>query len=1258
MTFASWLKRLPWVATRKTKPIRKSAKRRPGFKPQVEQLETRLAPANTITVNTNADANQFSSGSYYTNGTLATGSIISLRSALEYSNKTNFAGNIDFSNALGTATINLSTVGTNGNLSLYISDTSSLTIDGSEGTGAAKITVSGQNNTSVIDISAGSPTIKDLTITGGKALGSTAGGLTFFGGGTCALTSDTFSSNSGNGQPAGAISFSGTLNVTSCAFNTNSATTGGAIYMGGSGTLNLTNSSFTGNSVTKKGGAIYISAGTVNLSGNTFTSNKATGSGGAIYVKSGTFKTTGSDTFSGNTSSVANGGAIMISGGSVTITNDNFDNSSGSGNMAGVGGAIANFGGTLSVSGTKFSNNSGQGGAVYVNSGTATFSGDTFTANTTISNGGAVYLNSGTATFTNDIFTDNTSTSSFTPLGEGGALFVSSLTTTVTSTGDTFSGNTATNSGGAIYNEGTLTLTDDTFDNSSGSGNSAKNGGAIYSFTGTLKVVDSTFSTNKATSSGGAVYQDHGTATLTGDTFSANTASDGAAIYVLWSNAVLTADDSTFTGNTASFFGGAIFNSNGSLSFACDTITKNSAPFGGGILGHSDGNIKVFDTILDGNTATTTGADVYNQGTFTSSGGNLYGGKTGTETVGVTWKTSPTAGALYPDVKDTADNPDLDSLANNGGYTETMAPLPGSLALGNGNPVTTLTTDQRGFARVVNGQIDIGALQTRTWTVTTDDGKNNTPGSLRYIVDNLAQGGDTIVFASSLSGSTGNTINLNGAVSIGHSITIDGSGADITVDGNTGGNGYVRCFNINSNGGVHPSITIEDLTITRGNGAGGPGGNIANNSGNTLTLIGDTITNSQGTTGTGGGIYNSGTLYVTDCTIANNSATFHGGGIYNAGTAYITNSTITRNNIGGAIYNFAAKSQLQIYDTIVAGNTNGDIGGSYTNSGGNFIGGSPDLGSLQNNGGSTDTIAPLPGSPVLGAGNTGNPSFGILPAADQRGFSRIANGKIDIGAFQNQSQLFALTGPSAQTATAGTLTSFSLGTLTYSGNTDIVDVSWGDGSADTIFSSTNANPLPAQNHTYAFPGNFTITITVKDPYNDFAQTTGSVTVGGTLRVNTTNDVDGVSPYSTPYDKNSSPEISLRSAIEYFNANNLAGTIGFVPGLSGTIGIKALGTLNITDTTTSGLTIDGSGANITVSGQNLVQVFSVGVPSGTPTAVYSIRSFNHHERHRPPPAATSSMSRGNLTLSNDTITNGRQPPTAAAASTTTLQRSFT
>ena len=82
----------------------------------------------------------------------------------------------------------------------------------------------------------------------------------------------------------------------------------------------------------------------------------------------------------------------------------------------------------------------------------------------------------------------------------GGAIYNGG---TLTITNSTFSNNSAPNSdGGAIYNGGTLTITNSTFSNNSAP---VTAGGAIENSVGTVRVINSTFSNNSASSYGGAI---------------------------------------------------------------------------------------------------------------------------------------------------------------------------------------------------------------------------------------------------------------------------------------------------------------------------------------------------------------------------------------------------------------------------------------------------------------------------------------------------------------------------------------------------------------------------------------------------------------------------------------------------------------------------------------------------------------------------------------------------------------------------------
>jgi hypothetical protein len=183
----------------------------------------------------------------------------------------------------------------------------------------------------------------------------------------------------------------------------------------------------------------------------------------------------------------------------------------------------------------------------------------------------------------------------------------------------------------------------------------------------------------------------------------------------------------------------------------------------------------------------------------------------------------------------------------------------------------------------------------------------------------------------------------------------------------------------------------------------------------------------------GGAVYiNGGAVQVTNCTIAGNEATASnkanaaGGAIYvDHGSAAVAGTTIADNSAisaafpseGGGIA--PAGNSVNLSNTIVANNSaaNGpDIYGSVTSAGYNLIGNGrdaefngvaghdlvgvdPRLGPLQDNGGSTETMALLPGSPGIDAGD---PSTAGLPSIDQRGLPRVSNGRVDIGAVEAQ----------------------------------------------------------------------------------------------------------------------------------------------------------------------------------------------------------------------------------------------------------------
>ncbi|WP_193933253.1 CHAT domain-containing protein [Coleofasciculus sp. LEGE 07092] len=276
----------------------------------------------------------------------------------------------------------------------------------------------------------------------------------------------------------------------------------------------------------------------------------------------------------------------------------------------------------------------------------------------------------------------------------------------------------------------------------------------------------------------------------------------------------------------------------------------------------------------------------------------------------------------------------------------------------------------------------------------------------------------------------------------GDNVTLDNlTVADGNVTGNGGGilhsggtlnvtNSTIRNNNAsNAGAGIYSddgTLNILNSNISD-NIASGNGGGIQQTGSSNANITNSTISGNT-TNGNGGGIdINSApggfTLTVTNSTIANNGTISGGGGISlgTNSTVFFNHSTIANNSAttGGGISNVFGGT-VNISNTIVAGNmafsVNPDVSGTLSSQGFNLVqnrgsstgyissdlpdGTNPLLGSLENNGGSTPTLALLPGSPAIDAGNTTG-----APATDQRGGARppfgTGNGaSVDIGAYE------------------------------------------------------------------------------------------------------------------------------------------------------------------------------------------------------------------------------------------------------------------
>jgi len=229
--------------------------------------------------------------------------------------------------------------------------------------------------------------------------------------------------------------------------------------------------------------------------------------------------------------------------------------------------------------------------------------------------------------------------------------------------------------------------------------NSAADGGALaVAGGGAVTIENSLIAGNDATGSGGGIHVDNGVVTLTNVTLSGNTAGgDGGAIAV--------ADD-------------------GTLNLVNSTLAQNHANAdndatgdGGGLFVASLGTVDSVNTIIADNVDNPDGggpSDIHPDvsGAVNSLGTNLIGDTDGSSGFGA------------------ADILDVDALlaplGDYDGPTQTHALLPGSRAIDAGQTgvVGTLTIpgkDQRGITRTME---DLGAFESRGFTITIDSGNN------------------------------------------------------------------------------------------------------------------------------------------------------------------------------------------------------------------------------------------------------------------------------------------------------------------------------------------------------------------------------------------------------------------------------------------------------------------------------------------------------------------------------------------------------
>jgi uncharacterized repeat protein (TIGR01451 family) len=235
---------------------------------------------------------------------------------------------------------------------------------------------------------------------------------------------------------------------------------------------------------------------------------------------------------------------------------------------------------------------------------------------------------------------------------------------------------------------------------------SARDGGAIYVQGGVLVTDEVTLRANRARR-GGAIFS-AGTVLVEESALHGNTATFGGALFA---SGTATLSNTTVSGNFATSLGGAAFIESGAtLGIEQSTLDANSSGQSNAIYS-STSTVNLKNTILHNSRCDQNGD--LGPSIWNASGSNLDDGNTCASLFGAN---------VAPNT-----NPRIAPLADNGGGTRTHALLPGSPAIDAAASCTKLggaavLRDQRGIARPQGAVCDIGAFESRGFTLTASAG--------------------------------------------------------------------------------------------------------------------------------------------------------------------------------------------------------------------------------------------------------------------------------------------------------------------------------------------------------------------------------------------------------------------------------------------------------------------------------------------------------------------------------------------------------
>lgn len=803
---------------------------------------------------------------------------------------------------------------------------------------------------------------------------------------------------------------------------------GGISVQGGSAVVNrsiirentLVKNAATEDSSSRFGAGLYAHAANVDILNTTINNNSGHEGAGLANIGGGTMRLSFVNIF-GNTSDYE-GGGIQNELSTLIINSSRI-----AGNTApNIGGGLYNFAGTVTMNRVEIIENStaGNGGGVW-NSGRATAAIGKMTIYNSTIRGNSADVGGGLGNSRDSLLTiRDTTISDNTAIRHGGGIANANTEAfapgTVTLLRTTVSGNSAGEYGGGVFAiKNATNLVDSTIRE-----NDAFEGGGLANLdAGVMKLSAVLVTGNVAANEGGGITNEQASLTLAYVIVSSNTSGgDGGGLFNFAGTVSMT--DGAFTGNSAASEGGGVENTGrataalGMMTIVRTGFSGNSAEVGGGIDNKRDSRLTIRDSLITGNHATLAGGGMANQSTeaFAPGVASLL-------RVRLIGNSSDQYGGGLFAVKNATNIVDSlvrENSAHQGGGLANLDD--GVMRIGN----TTISGNTAGHegGGITNEQ---ARLELNTAIVVGNSSGGDGGGLYSFAGNVLINAG---AFRENTAASEGGAIENTGRVTARIGIMRINR---VEVSGNSAAIG----------GGIDnkrdSQMTINDSYIHH-NHASVNGGGVANQGSEVFEpgqLIVNRSTIAHNTSaGNGGGLFNlKNKTYLRNVTVTGNEAVGNGGGLANDGTGRysVINSTIARNSasIAGGIYNNPGGT-FGIANSIVALNTastsDPDAAGTFSSStfnligivgsasgftngvNGNIVGTSaapvdPGLGTLQNNGGATPTLALLAGSRAIDAGsNAVAASVGLT--TDQRGKPRVKDGDnngtatTDIGAFE------------------------------------------------------------------------------------------------------------------------------------------------------------------------------------------------------------------------------------------------------------------